>query len=350
MKPIVIASANGHQFRNGGTETCVERAFRLMTSGVDVLDAVVEGVTIVELDPDETSVGVGGLPNAGGVVELDACCMHGPQRRAGGVAALRGIVPAAAVARRVLLDTPHHLIAGEGALEFARATGFKSRDLLTPKSRALWQEWKTRVDARMVSGPNDVTQVSTGPLARARRLKAGHTIGLEMTREGLIDANHLWGTITCSGVGPQGDVCGVTTTSGLAWKVPGRVGDSPILGAGLYVHQDAGAAGSTGRGEANLYHLSSYSIVSAMRRGASPKDAAMAALREIQMGTIDPALLNRRGRPNFNVKLYVVGANGECAGAALYGGPDVLYAVCTENGGELRVCEALIDEGQEFVD
>jgi N4-(beta-N-acetylglucosaminyl)-L-asparaginase len=345
MRPIVIASANGHQFRNGGRETCVERAFRLMTRGADVLDAVVEGVAIVERDPGETSVGVGGLPNAEGIVELDACCMHGPWRRAGGVAALRGIVPAAAVARRVLLESPHHLVAGEGARAFALACGFEAVDLLTGRSRALYGEWRRRVDARLREDEADADES-----ALARRIRVGQRVSLEMTREGLIDANHLWGTITCSAVGPQGDVCGVTTTSGLAWKMPGRVGDSPILGAGLYVHQDAGAAGSTGRGEANLYHLSSYSTVAAMRRGAAPKDAVMAALREIRGGTTDPALLNRRGQPNFNVKLYAVSAAGECAGAALYGGDDVRFAVCTEHGGELRRCEALIDEGREFVD
>ena len=342
MKPIVIASANGHQFRNGGTETCVERAFRLMTEGTDVLDAVVEGVTIVELDPGETSVGLGSLPNADGVLELDACCMHGPRRRAGGVAALQGIARAAAVARRVLLDTPHHLLAGDGALAFARSCGFETQELMTPGSRALWLEWKRRADARLATLPVDAPS--------ATRLRVGYEVGLDMSREGLIDANHLWGTINCSAVGPRGDICGVTTTSGLAWKLPGRVGDSPILGAGLYVRQDVGAAGSTGRGEANLYSLSSFAVVSAMRQGMSPKDAGMAALREIQAAAIDPELLNSRNLPNFNVKLYVVNAVGECAGVALYGGDTVLFAVCTENGAELRRCEALIDEGQEFVE
>jgi N4-(beta-N-acetylglucosaminyl)-L-asparaginase len=341
MIPIVVASANGHQFRNGGSETCVERAFRLMTEGADVLDAVVEGVTIVELDPGETSVGLGSLPNADGVLELDACCMHGPLRRAGGVAAMQGIVTAAAVARRVLLDTPHHLIAGDGARQFACACGFEPQDLSTPRSRWLWEEWKRRVaaklDAEAECSPTD-------------RMNVGYDVGMDMTREGLIDANHLWGTITCSAVGPRGDICGVTTTSGLAWKIPGRIGDSPILGAGLYVRQDAGAAGSTGRGEANLYSLSSFAIVEAMRRGLSPTDAGMAALREIRAATVDASLLNSRGLPAFNVKLYAVNAKGECAGVALYGGDDVLFAVCTENGGELRRCEALIDEGHEFID
>jgi N4-(beta-N-acetylglucosaminyl)-L-asparaginase len=341
MKPIVIASANGHQFRNGGSETCVERAFRLITEGADVLDAVVEGVTIVELDPEETSVGVGGLPNADGVLELDASCMHGPRRRAGGVAALQDVATAAAVARRVLLDTPHHLIAGAGALEFARACGFEPRDLTTPAARALWLEWKRRVEARL----DDRADASA-----TDRMRMGYDVGLELSREGLIDENHLWGTINCSAVGLHGEICGVTTTSGLAWKIPGRIGDSPILGAGLYVRQDVGAAGSTGRGEANLYSLSSFAVVSALRQGMPPKDAGMAALREIQVAAVEPDLLNSRGLPNFNVKLYIVNAAGATAGVALYGGDAVLYAVCTENGAELRRCEALIDEGEQFID
>src|SRR6266545_4305777 len=157
MHPVVIASANGHQFRNGGAETCVERAFRLLTEGADVLEALIAGVTIVELDPDETSVGYGSLPNADGVVELDACCMHGPRRRAGGVAALQGVATAAAVAHRVLLDTPHHLLAGDGAQQFARACGFAvQRDLTTPNSRAVWNEWKRRVDERGRDQPSAV--------------------------------------------------------------------------------------------------------------------------------------------------------------------------------------------------
>jgi N4-(beta-N-acetylglucosaminyl)-L-asparaginase len=335
VPPVVVSSANGHQFRNGGTETCVERVFRLMTDAaapLDPLEAVVEGVTIVELDPDETSVGRGGLPNADGVVQLDASCMDGPGRRAGGVAALEGIATAARVAYRVMRDTPHHLLVGPGAQDFALACGFILEDLLTPRARGLWIEWQRRMDALTAAG-------SGHPV---NRLAAGYAIGLEMSREALIDANHLWGTINCNAIGPRGEICGVTTTSGLAWKIPGRVGDSPILGAGLYVRQDVGAAGSTGRGESTLYNLSSFAIVEAMRRGAHPKDAGIAALRQIAEDTIHPALLNARGGPNFNVKFYVANAAGECAGVALYGGDSVRYAVCTENGAELRVCDALL--------
>jgi len=333
MKPIVIASANGHQFRNGGAETCVEHAFRRLVEGADALDVVVGGVTIVELDPDETSVGFGSLPNADGVLELDACCMHGPRRRAGGVAALQGVATAAAVAQRVLEDTPHHLIAGDGARRFARACGFDmADDLSTPRSRALWQEWKRRVDARCTA--------STSAIERGW---IGYAVGQEMARGPSIDPNHLWGTISCLALGLDGALAGATTTSGLAWKMPGRVGDSPIVGAGLYVRDAVGAAGSTGRGESTLFSLSAFSIVDAMRRGGAPKDAAMAALEEIRDATIDPRLLNPHGQPNFNVKFYVVNAAGEHAGAALYGGEHVRYAACTENGPELLVCDALLD-------
>jgi N4-(beta-N-acetylglucosaminyl)-L-asparaginase len=336
VPPAIISSANGHQFTNGGVETCVEHAFRLMTDGAaprDPLEALVEGVTIVELDPEETSVGRGSLPNADGVVQLDACCMDGPRRRAGGVAALEGVATAARVAQCVMRETSHHLLVGPGAQDFAVARGFAREELLTPKARGLWIEWRRRMDARPDSG-------SESP---ATRVDAGYTVGLDMSREGLVDANHLWGTIHCNAVGPRGELCGVTTTSGLAWKIPGRVGDSPILGAGLYVRQGVGAAGSTGRGEATLYNLSSFAIVDAMRRGAHPRDAGMAALRQILDDTIDPRLLNGHGRPNFNVKFYVVNAAGELAGVALYGGDAVRYAVCTENGAELRVCEGLLE-------
>jgi N4-(beta-N-acetylglucosaminyl)-L-asparaginase len=306
----------------------------MLIEGADPLDALVEGVTIVELDPEETSVGAGSLPNADGIVQLDACCMHGPRRRAGGVAALEGVAAAAAVARRVLLDTPHHLLAGQGAQDFARACGFEVRDDLTsPRSRALWTEWHRRLQALPTEARSDP----------GRRAKAGYTIGLEMARDGLIEPNHLWGTINCNALGPQGDLCGVTATSGLAWKIPGRVGDSPILGAGLYVRDGVGGAGSTGRGESNLYGLSSFVIVDAMRHGMHPKDAGMAALREIRDFTIDPELLNARGEPNFNVKFYIVNAAGEFASVAMYGGELVQFAVCTENGAELRACDALLE-------
>ncbi len=328
-RPIVIASSNGHKFKNGGTATCVETAFaRMTTGGGDVLDALIAGVNIVELDPEDTSVGYGGLPNAEGVVQLDACCMHGPKRRAGGVAALEGVRMPSQVARAVMQNTDHHLLVGDDAQRFARQMGFTiENDLNTERSRALWLEWKRRTDPTRYLDPK-------------ARAEGGHRAGREMTAEGLIDAEHYYGTINCNGVNARGDVCGVTTTSGLAWKIPGRVGDSPILGAGLYVDNDVGAAGSTGRGEANLYNLTSYLIVENLRRGMSPKDAGMEGLKRIRTNTVEKRLLNTRGMPNFGISFYVVNTQGEHAGVSMYGGGK--YAICTENGAELMPLEPLL--------
>jgi N4-(beta-N-acetylglucosaminyl)-L-asparaginase len=288
-----------------------------MTSGVDVLEALIAGVNIVELDPLDDSVGYGGLPNADGVVQLDACCMHGPLRRAGGVACLEGVRTPSRVAQAVMQTTDHHLLVGRDAQAFARQMGFAiEADLNTDASRAKWLEWKRRVDPEHYLDPS-------------KRAQASHEAGLSMVRDGLVDAEHYYGTINCNGVNAKGEVCGVTTTSGLAWKIPGRVGDSPILGAGLYVDGTAGAAGSTGRGEANLFNLSSYAIVERMRAGRSPLDAGMEALRRILENTVERRLLDGQGRPNFNVSFYIVDARGEFAGVSLK--PN-RFAVCTENG------------------
>jgi N4-(beta-N-acetylglucosaminyl)-L-asparaginase len=327
-RPVIISSSNGHEFKNGGTLTCVEQAFALMTSGTDVLDALVAGVNIVERDPEETSVGYGGLPNADGVVQLDACCMHGAKKRAGGVAALEGVRTPASVAKAVLDTTDHHLIVGAGAQIFARNMGFTIEpDLNTPKSRALWLEWKRRIDPQHYLDP-------------ATRADAALDAGRSMVADGLIRKDHFYGTINCNGLSSRGELAGVTTTSGLAWKIPGRVGDSPILGAGLYVDGDIGAAGSTGRGEANLFGLCSYLVVECMRRGMSPKDAGMEALRRVRSNTIEKRLLNSRGLPNFDLTFYALNAKGEHAGVALYGG--VTYAVCTENGARQVAVEPLL--------
>ncbi|HVT60515.1 MAG TPA: N(4)-(beta-N-acetylglucosaminyl)-L-asparaginase [Thermoanaerobaculia bacterium] len=328
VKPVVISSANGNIYKNGGDVTAVQKAFALIVQGSDVLDALIAGVNIPELDPEDTSVGYGGLPNAEGVVQLDASCMHGPKRRAGAVAALEGVRTPSLVAKAVLEDTDHHLLVGKGAQEFARALGFKIEDdLNTEKSRRLWLEWKRRTDPDHYLDPK-------------QRAEAGHQAGLQMAREGLIDREHLWGTINCDGINSSGEICGVTTTSGLAWKIPGRVGDSPILGAGLYVDAAVGAAGSTGRGEANLYNLSSFSIVEAMRRGAHPKDAGIEALKRIAANTVEKRLLNSRGQPNFDLNFYVLNKSGEYAGVSMY---PSRFAVCTENGPETRPTEALYE-------
>ena len=164
-----------------------------------------------------------------------------------------------------------------------------------------------------------------------------------MVREGLIDPDDFWGTINCDGVNSKGEICGVTTTSGLAWKIPGRVGDSPILGAGLYVDGDVGAAGSTGRGEANLYGLCSFLIVEEMRRGSHPKDAGMEALKRVQKNTVEKRLLNDRGLPNFALSFYIINAKGEHAGVAMFASERSKYSVCTENGAEHLPLEPLLE-------
>lgn len=328
-QPVVISSENGHRSRASDGRTCVETAFQKMTAGDDVLDALIAGVNIVELDPADTSVGFGGLPNAEGVVQLDSCCMHGPRKRAGGVAALEGVRTPSRVAQAVMDLTDHHLIVGDGAREFARQIGFEiEEDLNTERSRELWLEWKRRLDPDHWLDP-------------ARRGRAGMDAGLSMVRDGLIDPLHYWGTINCNGVNVNGDVCGVTTTSGLAWKIPGRVGDSPILGAGLYVDNAVGAAGSTGRGEANLYGLCSFMIIENMRNGMQPKDAGMDVLRRIAEATIEPRLLNEEGHPAFDIQFYVLKNNGEHVGVGMY--PEASYAMCDSGGPRLIECDAYLE-------
>lgn len=331
FRPVVIASRNGMTMKNGGRLSCVETAFERMERGEDVLDALIAGVNIVELDPEDTSVGYGGLPNADGVVQLDSCCMHGPRKQAGGVAAIEGVRTPSLVARAVMRTTDHHLLVGKGAQRFARNMGFDIEDdLNTDRSRELWLDWKRRIDPEHYLDPE-------------KRLEAAARVGQDMVDEGLIVEDDYYGTINCNGVNHRGDVCGVTTTSGLAWKIPGRVGDSPILGAGLYVDGGVGAAGSTGRGEANLYGLLSFLIVEQMRHGKHPKDAGMEALRRIRDNTIEKRLLNERGLPNFNVKFYIINRAGDYAGVSLYAGTeDQQFSVCTENGGELLPLEPLL--------
>ena len=330
-RPLVVASANGHEFKNGGDKTCVETAFERITRGEDVLDALIAGVNIVELDPLDTRVGYGGLPNAEGVVQLDASCMHGPTKRAGAVARIEGVRTPSLVAKRVMEETDHHLIVGHDAQRFARSMGFKIEDdLNTERSRRAWLEWKRRTDPLHYLPP-------------VKKQEAMRQVEFDMMAEGWVDPNHFYGTINCNGVNARGDVCGVTTTSGLSWKIPGRVGDSPILGAGLYVDGEVGAAGSTGRGEANLYSLASFLIVEGMRRGLHPKDAGLEALKRIKANTV-PRLLNKRGEPNFNINFYILNRQGDYAGVAMYSTQQnrARFAVCDEKGARIEMSEPLL--------
>jgi N4-(beta-N-acetylglucosaminyl)-L-asparaginase len=354
----VLSDLSGIRFKNGGAESAVERAFRGITQGEDVLDALIAGVNIPELDPTETGIGYGGLPNADGVVQLDSCCMHGPMKWAGGVAAIEGVRTPSLVAKAVAELTDHHLIAGKGAQDFARQLGFQVEDdLNTERSRSLWLEWRRRVDPehwltpeQRIPGPGaggepgaDATGGNPLRMQRFARANAWYKAGLDMVAEGLIPEHSFWGTINCNGLTANGQIAGVTTTSGLSWKIPGRVGDSPILGAGLYVDGDVGAAGSTGRGEANLYNLSSFLIVEQMRGGAHPKDAGMEALRRIRSNTVEGRLLNSRGLPNFNVRFYVLNKDGEYAGVAMYATGESTFAVCDERGAREEPLEPLLE-------
>ena len=333
-RPLVIASGNGNRYKNGGTQTAVEKAFSMITSGSDVLDAVVAGVNIVELDPADTSVGYGGLPNADGVVQLDSCVMHGPRKQAGGVACIEGVRTPSRVALAVSQHTDHHLLVGKGAQDFARKMGFTIEDdLNTERSRNAWLEWKRRTDPLHYLDPKS-------------RSEAEDRIRRDLAREGFYDLEHIYGTINCDAINAKGEICGVTTTSGLAWKIPGRVGDSPILGAGLYVDNDVGAAGSTGRGEANLYSCASFMIVENMRHGMHPKDAMVDACKRIQKNTIEKRLLNSRGLPKFGMSFYGLDKQGRYAGVGFYPGVGS-YAICDENGAKTLQMEPVFEGKSE---
>jgi len=335
VKPVVVAAGNGNRSKDKDGLTCVARAFGMITAGSDVLDAVVAGVNIVELDPEDTSVGYGGLPNADGVVQLDSSVMHGPRKMAGAVACLEGVRTPSLVAKKVMEETDHVLLVGKGGQDFARMMGFTIEDdLNTPLSRQRWLEWKQRTDPLHYIPP-DRRSVVGRPSARhelRERERIGLEVTLQMAAEGKIDPEHIWGTINCNGVNSKGEICGVTTTSGLSFKIPGRVGDSPIIGAGLYVDGDVGAAGSTGRGELNLVSLASFICVDEMRRGKGPKDAGMTAIKRIKDMVVQKRLLDDTGNPvsGVSINFYIVNKKGEHAGVTLSGRGT--YAVCDENG------------------
>ncbi len=364
-RPVLVADVSSIRYRNDGPESAIERAFRGITEGEDILDACVAGVNIPEFDPEERGIGYGGLPNADGVVQLDSCLMHGPRRWAGGVAGLEGVKTPSVVAKAVAELTDHHLLVGKGAQEFARALGFEIHDdLNTDNSRALWLEWRRRMDPGHWLDPDERLRGTarpgedTDPDAPRRRRGPGAlqnpdairrfhdaslAAGLSMVDDGLIDPDSFWGTTSLECVSADGDICGVTTTSGLSWKIPGRAGDSPILGAGQYVDNDVGAAGSTGRGEANLFNLSCFMIVEFMRQGMAPKDAGMAVLQRVRDNTIESRLQNSRGLPAFDLRFFVLNKAGEYAGVAMYGSAESAFAVCDENGAREEPLEGLLE-------
>lgn len=305
---LVISSANG-------LRACA-RAMEILKSGGDTLDAVVAGVNINEEDPEDSSVGYGGLPNEEGVVELDASVMHGPTRRCGAVASLRGIKTPSKVARLVMEQTDHVMLVGEGALRFAKACGFREENLLTEKSRLAWMVWKRSLrDGRGHNNWSDGLDAPPGKPSARHAFPNADAETLAWARE--VAANPPTGTINCLALNAKGEISGVTTTSGLAWKIPGRVGDSPIPGAGLWVDQDIGAAGSTGRGEENIRVAGAHSIVENMRHGLDPKQAILEVLKRIARNFGG----DRARLAQFDISFYALRKDGDYAGGSLWSGP-----------------------------
>ncbi len=332
-KDIVISSANG-------LAACA-RAMESIKAGKDTLDAVIAGVNLVEEDPNDTSVGYGGLPNEEGVVELDASVMHGPTRRCGAVAAIRNIKTPSRVAQLVMEQSDHVMLVGDGALRFARAFGFKEDDLLTEKSRLAWVVWKKSLhDA---SGHNNWGPGLDSPAYQPPRawLKRNFPDADEQTLAWAwnVAVHPPTGTINCLALNAKGEMSGVTTTSGLAWKIPGRVGDSPILGAGLWVDQDVGGAGSTGRGEENIRVAGAHTIVENMRHGMSAKEAVLDALKRVARNfNNDEAKLAL-----FDLNFYALRKDGDYAGASLWSGARRQFAVNDATGpSRLEPCVYLL--------
>ena len=289
----MISSANGLD--------ASAKAMAMIQAGADALDAVIAGINLVEDDPNEHYVGYGGLPNEDGIVELDASVMHGPTGRGGAVGALQNIRYPSKVAKAVMERTDHVLLVGPGALRFAKAHGFKEENLLTDDAREIWLKWKeTLSNADNWLPPHDAESRDIGMLEKP------------------VTQQH--GTINCNAVDLRGGVSGCTSTSGRPFKIAGRVGDSPIFGAGLYVDNEVGAAGSTGRGEANLLSCASLMIVEFMRQGISPEESCLRACKRIAAQTKMKRLQDNKGRPNFDVIFYAIHRSGKYGGASIWNG------------------------------
>lgn len=324
--PVLVGSANAL--------AGMRQAWPALVAGGDPLDAAIDVVKVVEADPNDSSVGLGGLPNEAGVVQLDAACMHGPTHNSGAVGCIENILHPSEVARLVMERTDHCLIVGRGAYEFARMHGHPHTELLTEASRRRWLEWReslSETDDRLPARPEEQDEEqgrAASPSPRAR------VAGLQERRRRMRERS--WGTIHCSALSAAGELACTTTTSGLAWKIPGRVGDSPIVGAGLYCDQEAGSAGATGRGEAAILANGSFAIVELMRQGKSPLDAGLEVLRRVarqaqRASSWQPALTEEDGRPSFGLKFYVLGLDGSWAGVSLRGGGK--FSVADSAGG-----------------
>lgn len=329
-RPVIISSANGVKALSKGME--------ILQGGGDTLEAVVATVTIVEDDPNDDSVGYGGLPNEDGVVELDASVMHGPTRRAGSVASVQKIKNVSRLAKTVMERTNHVMIVGDGARRFAVDEGFEEINLLTEHSRKIWLAYKARTSFNWrpgIDSPEWKEHVSqlfdNDPVQTAYAIR--------------VIEHPPTGTINCLAVNAKGEVSGTTTTSGLSWKIPGRVGDSPVIGAGLFVDGDVGGAGSTGKGEENIKISGGHTIVEMMRRGMKPTDACMEALgRVVRNYNGDKKKLG-----TFHLYFYAVNKDGEYGSASLWKngyepGKVAKFAVCDGGEGRLENCKTFFDQ------
>ena len=332
-RPLIISSSNGLN--------ALDLGMGLLKRGHDTLDAVVAVVNVVEDDPRDNSVGYGGLPNEDGDVELDASVMHGPTRRAGAVASLRYIKNPSKVARLVMEQTDHVLLVGPGALRFAEMQGFERMNLLTNESRLAWLRWKASTTPNWAPGldspdwKDKVASLIDPNLPEPEKARLLAWVDDVVTHPPT-------GTINCLAVNEKGDISGTTTTSGLAWKIAGRVGDSPIIGAGLYVDNDVGAAGSTGRGEENIKVSGAHTIVETMRKGKSPTDACLEALSRVARNyNNDKTRLSK-----FYLVFYALNKDGVHGGASLWsaarGGRPRTYAVHDGSQARLVECASLL--------
>ncbi len=332
-RPVIISSANG--------VNALGRGMEILKKGGDTLDAVVAAVTIIEDDPNDDSVGYGGLPNEEGEVELDASVMHGPTRRAGSVASVRRIKNVARLAKTVMERTNHVMIVGDGARRFGVAQGFEEMNLLTEHSRKIWLAWKASSSFNWrpgIDSPEWKEKMATifqdTPEDQALLAYAQRVI-----------ADPPTGTIPCMAVNEKGDVSATTTTSGLAWKIPGRVGDSPIIGAGCCVDNEVGAAGSTGKGEENIKISGGHTIIEMMRQGKSPTDACLEALSRIARNYKN----DKKKLGTFHIYFYALNKDGAHGSASLWrngyeAGKRAQYAVHDGSEAKLVECTPYFDE------
>ena len=298
-RPVIISSANG--------VNALQKGMDILKSGGDTLDAVVAAVTVVEDDPNDDSVGYGGLPNEEGVVELDASVMHGPTHRCGSVASVQKIKNVSRLAKTVMERTNHVMIVGDGARRFGVAEGFEETNLLTEHSRKIWLAWKAKTDFNWRPGIDSPEWKEHMSL-----LFDGDAAKIAYAEQRI--AYPITGTINCLAVNGKGEVSGTTTTSGLAWKIPGRVGDSPIIGAGLFVDGEVGGAGSTGKGEENIKISGGHTIVEQMRRGVKPTDACLEAMGRV----VHNYNGDKKKLATFHLYFYALNKDGEYGSASLW--------------------------------